>query len=204
MRLLGLFLMIVALPLAGAMAQQDVRGRWSAPDSATLTHLQQTLENRDRVRVVHDGISTHVGSIVFDEDGIQVAYGLTVRRVPWTRVSRIQVRTSGFSRGLLLGAAGGGAFGAIIGLMIGGAATAECSGPGFDPLCGGGAGDVVAATAAFAFGGAVFFGLLGGAVGAGNGHWSTVYQARPQTGSPSVVILPQRGGGFAVRAAVRF
>ena len=204
MRLFGLLLMIVASPLAGGVAQQDPPGRRSAPDSTTLARLQQALEGRDRVRVVRGGIATHVGSLVLDYDGIRVGDGPDLRHVPWTQVSRIQVRSSGFTQGLVLGAAGGGAFGAILGLMIGGAATQECGGPGFEPLCGAGAGDVVTATLVFAVGSAAFFGLLGGAVGAGSDHWSTVYQARPTHGLPSITVGPQRGGGFAVRAAVRF
>jgi hypothetical protein len=110
-------------------------------------------------------------------------------------VSRVQVRTSAFPRGLVIGSIVGGS----VGLMAGLASLRECSG-WFDLFCGADAGDVVGITALSMVSGAFW----GGLIAAPFGRWSTVYQAQPKPMAPPIALVPTRNGRVAVVGSVRF
>jgi hypothetical protein len=200
MRSLPLLLIVIAIPLGVSTAQQDVPRRWSVPDSATLSRLHARVHGRRRVRIVRSTPTApysrpvEVAYPTLYDTGIWEANGSEL--TPWADVSRLQVRTSAFSRGLLVGSL----FGGAVGLIAGAAAAHECHGGSFFEWCGASGGDVAAGTLVSA----LAFGFLGGLIAAPFGRWSTVYQAQPEVPTPAITLRPTDSGGIVLVTTVTF
>jgi hypothetical protein len=194
MRPLASAVLLLLAAVGGVAAQSATPGRWLPPDSATIVRLQGRLAGRDRIRVVTDFMPLEIRRPTADSTGIGSLLQ-PGQALAWPEVSHIQVRTSAFSRGLLVGSLIGGSLGLVVGLS----GAHECTGAGWFEWCDLSAGDVATLTV----GGALAFGLLGGLVAAPFGRWATVYEAQQRPWTPTVTVLPVRDG-VGVHAALSF
>jgi len=173
-----------------------------APDAATLDKLRTKLEGRRRVGIVVDRERIEARYPTLDGRGIHLGLNVSDSTVPWSDVSRLEVRSSAASQGLLIGAATGLVVGGLGGLAWG-LQCRENWGGYFCPATRPSGGDVAAWAAVGALGGALVFGLFGAMVSAPFGRWSTVYRGQPQPATPAIALRPNPGG-VAVAATVAF
>jgi hypothetical protein len=193
MRPLVLSLALLVAPVAGTRAQDGATAsRWTTPDSAALSLLQGRIQGKKRVRIFANAAPVELLHPTADASGLRAA---DAPAVPWETVSRVQVRTSAFPRGLVYGSVIGGS----VGLMVGLESLRECEG-GLDLVCGADAGTVLGITAISAVAGAFW----GGLIAAPFGRWSTVYQAQAAPRTPPVALIPTRDGGVAVVSRIQF
>jgi hypothetical protein len=175
-------LTILLLPLAvsaGALgAQPAAPGAWQPPDSAAWERLSPRVGGARRVRVITRGVPVEVAGSAIGANGVRTPSGDSL--LPWSDISRLQVRRSAFTKGLKIGAIVGG----VGGLAVGLSSLRQCEG-WFDMFCGADAGDVAGITIVST----IVYGLLGGLIAAPFGTWGTVYQARPAAPPPAAPLV---------------
>jgi hypothetical protein len=158
----------------------------------------QTISPGSRVRVTHPGEGTRVGTVVdLTADTLEVRFAgrSDAAHMSLDQVSRVDVSRGRERRilrragvGFLVGAGGGALFGAI--------AESQCD-PATEFVCLGAGGG--------AFLGGVFFGAVGGVVGAVAGlapseRWERVHVERRRIG----IIAPATGNGRGLGLALSF
>jgi len=162
-------------------------------DADTYQSLVETVNGRREVLVF-----TGQGKQVVEKPHATpagLAYGLygTPDLIPWSDVTKLEVRKSSAETGALVGAIVGGGGG----LALGAAASQPCSGY-MDLICGASAGDVVVLT----FMGAMAGALVGTGIGALAQTWRPVYER--SEGVPVFGLSTLSGGGTALTASLSF
>jgi hypothetical protein len=185
-----LVLLSTACATVGPLKMKD------GEDKPLEKHLEETLHGRKRIQIVtSEGKAQVLLRPAVLADGLEGRAPGTREpiRYSWPAIRSIQVRKSGTSRGLAIGAS--------VGLLAGLAAAASLGQEEEEPFAFA-AGAILLAIPA---GGVAAGALLGTMIGAVSSGWRTVYLANDESRPvPRFSLAPARGGGLAVTFALGF